>query len=327
MSIRVAITGIGIESPLLPGVNKVSELIDQSASFGWHFDPAVKLGKKGLRYKEPATLLGLCSARSALLDSGWLVEGGDLKLDNNNFGVAIASNTGNLETVCAVADKIRTEHVDATSPMDLPNASSNVIASTIAIRFGLRAMNLMITSGASASADALILATTAIRSGRVTGMLVGAVEVDSHALRSLQAGGRLADETSTGAASVVPVAATLILESEASAKQRNARIYGYVEDYEFSGSGARAAQRFQNFVQRKPDALRCLDADQLPPSDGTSAPINLTRRIGQMYGALAVAQMAYACEEFAAERASEALLVSGGAMGDKRLTALSMARS
>ena len=96
MSIRVAITGIGIEAPLLPGVNKVSELIDQSASFGWHFDPAVKLGKKGLRYKEPATLLGLCSARSALLDSGWLVEGGDLKLDNNNFGVAIASNTGNL---------------------------------------------------------------------------------------------------------------------------------------------------------------------------------------------------------------------------------------
>lgn len=337
MTIRVAITGIGIEAPVLPGVTKVSDLIGQSDSYSWCFDPAVKLGKKGLRYKEPATLLGLCAARAALLDSGWLTEGAaTTKLDNNNFGVAIASNTGNLDTVCAVADKIRAEHVNATSPMDLPNASSNVIASTIAIRFGLRAMNLMITSGASASADALVLAYSAIRSGRVTSMLVGAVEVDSEAVRSLQAGGRLSAQAAASAASVIPAATTLILESEASAKQRNARIYGYVEDYEFSGSGKRATERFLNFVQRKPDALLCLDAEQIadqlaafPGAEmAANAPtVNLTHSIGQLYGGLAVAQMAYACEEFAAGRASEALLVSGGALGDKRLTALSVARA
>lgn len=323
MIIRVAITGIGIEAPVLPNVSKVSDLLDQSASYGWHFDPAVKLGKKGLRYKEPATLLGLCSAKAALIDSGWLTEGGDVKLDNNQFGVAIASNTGNLDTVCTVADKIRAEHVDATSPMDLPNASSNVIASTIAIRFGLRAMNLMLTSGASASADALILACTAIRAGRVASMLVGAVEVDGHVLRSLQAGERLDANAPARADAVVPVATTLVLESEASAKQRNARIYGYLEDYAFSGSSVRAQKRFQDFVQSKPEALMFSDAGQV---EGAAAPISLTKRIGQMYGALTVAQMAYACEEFAAERASEALLVCGGAMGDKRQTALSLAR-
>ena len=134
MNIRVAITGIGIEAPVLPGVTKVGELVGQSASYAWCFDPAAKLGKKGLRYKETATLLGLCSARAALQDSGWLTEGADPKLNDDDFGVAIASNSGNLDTVCAVADTIGREHVNATSPMDLPNASSNVIASTIASR-------------------------------------------------------------------------------------------------------------------------------------------------------------------------------------------------
>ena len=328
MSIRVAITGIGIEAPVLPGVSRVGELLGQSASYSWCFDPAAKLGKKGLRYKEPATLLGLCSARTALLDSGWLTQGGDTKLDNNDFGVAIASNTGNLDTVCTVADTIRSEHVNATSAMDLPNASSNVIASTIAIRFGLRAMNLMITSGSNASADALILAHGAIGSGRVSCMLVGAVEIDGLTLRSLQAQQRLAADAEPRAASVVPLATTLILESETSAKRRNAHIYGYLEDYEFSGSSERAAKRFLDFVQRKPDALLCLNPEQVEhKTSATAQPVDLTRSIGQLYGSLAAAQMAYACEQFEAGSASSALLVSGGVMGDKRLTALSVARA
>ncbi|MFP5393238.1 MAG: beta-ketoacyl synthase N-terminal-like domain-containing protein [Gammaproteobacteria bacterium] len=325
--IRVAITGIGVEAPLLPGVTRIGQLLDGAPSYGWHFQPADKLGKKGLRYKEPATLLGLCAARAALIDSGWLPEGvgaADTRINNDAFGVAIASNTGNLDTVCAVADTIRAQHVNATSPMDLPNASSNVIASTIAIRFGLRAMNLMLTSGANASGDALVLAYSAIRAGRVAAMLVGAVEVDSLALRSLQAGARLpadvdsSDAEAAGQGSVVPAATTVILESEAAAIARGARIYGYLDDYAFGGADERAQLRFAAFVEGAPQALRC--------ASDTGA-VDLTERIGQLYGGLAAAQLVYACEEFAAGRASAAMLVSGVALGDRRATGLSVARA
>ena len=230
MTIRIAITGLGVEAPIMANATRISELLGRADTYGWAFDPAEKIGKKGLRYKETATLMSLCAGRTALLDSGHLQEGSDNKINDDHFGIAIASNTGNLETICNVADRIRTEHVDATSPMDLPNASSNVIASTLAIRFGLRAMNLMLTSGASASADALIVAVNAIRAGRVSSMLVGAVEVDSLVLKSLQSGKRLQADSASDAPAIVPIATTVILENENVAKKRNAHIYGYIED-------------------------------------------------------------------------------------------------
>ena len=323
---RVAITGIGIEAP----ANTMSELLGMEYLADWPFDPAAKLGKKGLRYKESSTLKALCAARTALIDSGRLTQDGG-KLEDDQFGVAIASNTGNLETVCAVAETIRNEHVDATSAMDLPNASSNVIASTVAIRFGLRALNLMLTSGSNAAADALILAANAIRAGRVGSMLVGAVETDSIVLQSLRAGKRLATRLPPALTSI---ASAVILENESSAVKRNARIYGYFESHAFSG-GEPASERFLRFLLQERRALNFLDPAQLVASvrgftgndlGMRSEVLDLNRSLGQLYGALATAQLVLACERFADRSADDALLVSGGVFGDRRLTALSATR-
>lgn len=336
MTIRVAITGLAVEAPVLAGATKIGDLFGRAGDFQWAFDPAQKLGKKGLRYKETATLMALCAGRTALLSSGHLQESGDAKVNDDQFGIAMASNTGNLETICNVADKIRTEHVDATSPMDLPNASSNVVASTAAIRFGLRAMNLMLTSGASASADALVLAVNSIRSGRVNAMMVGAVEVDSLALRSLQSGKRLTEEEAAGVASIVPIATCVILESEASAKKRNAHIFGYIDDYEMQGGGKQAQERFSRFVLQNKSDLVCMDSAVVSSKvTGFVATdlaehaqvVNLETTIGQLYGGISLAQVVYACERFASEQSKSALLVSGASMGDQRLTALTLVKA
>ncbi|MDC8758947.1 beta-ketoacyl synthase N-terminal-like domain-containing protein [Janthinobacterium fluminis] len=336
MTIRVAITGLGLEAPVLAHTTGIESLLDRSAEYGWDFDPSRKLGKKGLRYKEVATLMSLCAARGALEDSGHLAAGADGKLNDERFGVAIGSNSSNLDTICQVAERIRSEHVDATSPMDLPNASSNVVASTLAIRHGLRALNLMLTSGANASFDALALAANAITAGRVERMLVGAVEVDSLALNSLQAGRRLDPEQASPVPAVMPVASAVVLENAELAARRGVRIYGYLDDYAMNGASTQAAQRFARFVMGRHHELYCLDAAQLGATLrgfsvadlGADANIvDLSARTGQWYGGLALAQLMLACERFATGRAANAMLVSGATLGDRRLSALALSKA
>ncbi len=65
-------------------------------------------------------------ANDALVDAD-LWNGEQLTVASESVAVMASSN---LDTVCAVADTIATEGVAGTSPMDLPNASSNVITST-----------------------------------------------------------------------------------------------------------------------------------------------------------------------------------------------------
>ena len=137
------------------------------------------LGIKGLRYKDEATLLAL-AATKRILDR--------IDLDaaaRDRTAVIVSSNTGNLDTVAEVAQCIATSHVDETSAMALPNASSNALAATLSIVFQLRGPNLMVCSGADGGLDALELATELLASGRADHALVLGVEVDNEAVRDL----------------------------------------------------------------------------------------------------------------------------------------------
>ena len=57
--------------------------------------------------------------------------------------VVAASNLGNVWTVVEVARTVAREGGRAVSPMSAPNASSNVIASSVALWFGFGGPNLM----------------------------------------------------------------------------------------------------------------------------------------------------------------------------------------
>jgi 3-oxoacyl-[acyl-carrier-protein] synthase II len=90
------------------------------------------------------------------------------------------------------------------SLLDAPNASSNVIASTIAICFRFGGPNLMVCSGATSGLDAVWLASLLLRSGRADRVVVVGVEPDdevSVALRRRR-GGRRAPARA-GAASLI----------------------------------------------------------------------------------------------------------------------------
>ncbi|MDJ0346536.1 beta-ketoacyl synthase N-terminal-like domain-containing protein [Streptomyces sp. H10-C2] len=132
------------------------------------------LGRKGLLGKEPATRLALCAVHRALgLPPGRPTE----PLPGAaGTAVVVASNFGNVETVCTVLTDMRERSGSVVSPMDAPNASSNVIASTIAIWYGFTGPNLTVCSGATAGLDAIRLARLLLLSGRADKAVVVGVE-------------------------------------------------------------------------------------------------------------------------------------------------------
>ncbi|MFF5878320.1 beta-ketoacyl synthase N-terminal-like domain-containing protein [Streptomyces californicus] len=177
----VLVTGVGLA---LPGVDGPADLLRTGPTGGEPLvDPAARLGKRGLRYKDRASQLALCAAADGLRAAGLLTD--VLTVPGTTVGVVASSNLGNLDTVCEVADGIKETGVDGISPMGLPNASSNVIASTVAIRYGLRGPNLMVCNGATSGLDAVHWAASSLAAGRAERFVVIGVETDNRYVRGL----------------------------------------------------------------------------------------------------------------------------------------------
>ena len=184
---RVAITGHAVHVPGLSAADLPGSPAEPAAGP----DEAHRvLGRKGLLAKEPATRLALCATQVALgLPAGKLTEP---VAGAPGTAVVVASNLGNVATVCEVVDQVRTEGGRAVSPLVAPNASSNIIASSIALRFGFTGPNLMVCSGATAGLDAVRLGALLVRTGRTHRAVVVGVEPDDEIATRLCPGLRTA---------------------------------------------------------------------------------------------------------------------------------------
>ncbi|MFI6641760.1 beta-ketoacyl synthase N-terminal-like domain-containing protein [Streptomyces sp. NPDC050504] len=177
----VAVTGAAVA---LPGAAAPAALLTAPDPSAEPVDPASLIGKKGLRFKDRATRVGLHLAYAALHDAG-LLDGTELKAEGARIGVVVSSNLGNADTVCKAVETIAKETTSGLSPMDTPNASSNIIASETAIRFGLGGPNLTVCNGATSGLDALRWAALLLRSHRADHVLVIGVEPDNEVTRRL----------------------------------------------------------------------------------------------------------------------------------------------
>ncbi|MBL1081156.1 3-oxoacyl-ACP synthase [Streptomyces actinomycinicus] len=148
-------------------------------------DAKLVLGRKGLLGKEPATRLALCAVHRALGVPPGRTPG---PVDQAaGTAVVVASNLGNVETVCTMVSDMREGGGAAVSVLDAPNASSNIIASSIAIRYGFTGPNLAVCSGATAGLDAVQLAARLLRAGRARRAVVVGVEPADPVARDLEA--------------------------------------------------------------------------------------------------------------------------------------------
>lgn len=277
----VAVVGIGVASATL---EQPGDILDQAGAPSAGFDPAALLGR-GVRYWDRATRLGALAAARALADSSLVSDGqpsGGLVVSGETVGVVASSNLGNLDTVCRTAEVIASESVVRTSPMDLANASSNVVASSIAIRFDLRGPNVMVCNGMASGLDAVHLAATLVASRRVARVLVVGVEPANDVVASLSA--RQAGELFDGAVAIV-------LESASAATSRGVaprvRLGGYARCADTETSVARVLR------DAPPPELWFATETTAMPTDGPRLPRrDLETTLGAASGALGVLQVA-----------------------------------
>jgi len=324
---NIVVTGLGVE---LPGISAISGFLDllSSSTVASEARPEARLGNKGLRYKDRATKLALAAAQATLEHAG-LPSSPHEQLQPDAFGVVASSNLGNLDTVCRVVEAIRSSGVDAISPMDLPNASSNVISASIGIWFGLKGLNLMICNGATSGTDALYIAANSIRAGRAEHMIVVGVETVNPAVA------RLIEESAqpwlpeSSGIRLGDCAGAVILESAGSAAARNAYIYGRVGAYAYAPQGdVRASlQRASLCDESAPDLWltpNCSYGSTFAQAESartlwkTASPttLDIAKALGETYGATGVLQTIAACLWLDANRGRKAIATSGAAWGD-----------
>ncbi|MEU5267237.1 beta-ketoacyl synthase N-terminal-like domain-containing protein [Streptomyces hygroscopicus] len=284
----VVVSGVGV---VLPRARSAPELMAPAAADAPPVEPKDLVGRKGLRYKDRATQLGYCAADAALRHAGLLDDGGGPRVPGRSVAVVASSNYGNLDTICRAIDTIAEHTAAAGSAMDLPNASSNVIASSVAIRFGLRGPNLMLCNGATSGLDAVHWAATLIRGGRVPRALVLGVEPDNASVRAF-----------TGGARTIDGAAALVVESEESAAERGASAPAVLGDYVRGAGLGRCLERLAAATGDRPALW------QLPEQRTAAVPDTLLAGVvrhdlGEVFGlgsgALGVLQCAAAVGWFA----------------------------
>lgn len=300
------VTGVGLA---LAGVETAGDVLNRTAGGIPPVDPAARIGKKGLRYKDRATQLALVAADDALRDAGLRDGAGRdavLTVPPASVAVVVSSNFGNLDSVCEVVRVIAEEQsTRLVSPITTPNLSSNVIASEVAIRFALRGPNLMVCNGATSGLDAVYWAKTWLGSERATHVLVLGVETDNPIVREL-----------VGTDHVLDGAAAIVLERAGTAAGRGATVHAELGRYvrtsgvhtALSALGADGADAAGWYL---PEGGRVADG-VLP---GT-ARFDLSTTWGRASGALGVLQCVSAIGQFAAGTTGPLYAVSGADSDD-----------
>ncbi|MCP4649059.1 MAG: beta-ketoacyl-[acyl-carrier-protein] synthase family protein [PVC group bacterium] len=251
---RVVITGIGVIAPngmgkdafwqaLKKGKSGIKEptLIDVTyfknklAGECSDFDAETFLGKKGLRNLDRSTKLVCSAAKMALEDASF-----EMTDDNSDdVGVVTATTLSISADIAKFSKEIADEGFKFTNPALFPPTTMNFPSSQISIRNKIKGFNTTVASGYTAGLDALKYAVNFISLGRTKAVLVAGVEslVFSNYVGFSKVGflaGAKGPELSCPFDSrhngiiLGEGTAALLVESEDSALERNARIYGEV---------------------------------------------------------------------------------------------------
>ena len=188
---RVVVTGIGVVAPngvgkeefwgnCFAGVSGIKPItLFDTSKYRCHlagevsnFQPEQYLGPKGLRNLDRTTLLSLVAAKLAIDDAHLEIT----DANRNDIGVVLGSTMGSVHSISEFDRVGLREGPRYVNPAHFPNAVINSPASQVAIRFKLRGLNSTISTGFTASLDAIGYAIDMLRLGRVKTLLVGGVE-------------------------------------------------------------------------------------------------------------------------------------------------------
>lgn len=257
MSVRVVITGLGCVSPLGNNVQQTwenalagksgaapithfdaSQFETRIAAEVKGFDAAELFGRKEARRMDRYTQFAVATAQEALKDSGLQIT----EENRERIGAFIGSGIGGLGTLQTEIEVLLTKGPRRVSPFLVPMMLPDSAGGQVAITFGMRGPNLGISSACASATNAIGEAAELIRAGRADVMLAGGAEagVVPIAVAGFNAMGAISKRNDAPEAASRPFdknrdgfvigegGAVLVLESEAHAKARGAKIYAEV---------------------------------------------------------------------------------------------------
>ena len=307
---RVVVTGLGTINPLSNNVNDSWEKltngisgIDNITSFDTgnlpvtfagevkDFDANEYMGKQHARKLDRSAHLSIYATEQALLDAGFSTE----ERMGTNCGIVFGTGIGGIGTTEEAVRVYDERGASRINPLAITQLMPNSSTGQVAIKFGIEGPSLTITTACAASANALGEAKNMIENGIVDIVVAGGTESGTTpmtigAFAQIRA---LSTKNDTPAEACRPFdknrdgfvmaegSTVLILESEESAKSRNAEIYGYVVGYGSTtdahhitapAEGGEGAVRAMD--QALKDANLSVDDVDYINAHGTSTPAN-----------------------------------------------------
>ena len=321
MNRRVAVTGVGLVTPLAignkgtwdavcagrSGVRKITkfdatEHKTQIAAEIHGFDPEPFMNAKEARKTDTFIQYAVASAKLALEDSGLEIT----EELSPRTGTIIGSGIGGMETYVNTVLTLAEKGPGRMSPFFITNIINNMAAGYVSIFFNAKGPNCCTTTACAASAHAIGYAAMAIRKGDADVMFAGGTEAPCipltfagfNAMRALstrndepERASRPFDKERDGFI-IGEGSGMLILEELEFAKKRGARIYAEIVGYGMSGDASHITAPSLDGPERcmraalndggiNPDEIEYINAH------GTSTPLNdsnETNAIKQVFG-------------------------------------------
>ena len=257
---RVVVTGLGTINPLgnnvsdtwenlISGVSGIDYITlfdtsDLPVTFAGevkNFDANEYMGKQNARKLDRAGHLSIFAAEEAIKDAGFNTD----EALGDDFGIIFGTGIGGIgatENAVRVYDERGSSRI---SPLAITQLMPNSSTGQVAIKFGIRGPSLTITTACAASANAIGEAKRMIEQGLVNKVLVGGTEsgTTSMTIGAFAQIKALSKQNDNPQKACKPFdknrdgfvmaegSTVLILESEESAKNRKANVYGYVTGY------------------------------------------------------------------------------------------------
>ncbi len=185
------------------------------------FDVKKYIDRKGMRMLDSNTKTALAACELALEKSGFEIT------DENKDSCAVMLGTafGSIESITGFDICSRTKGFHSLMPMSTVNTVMNAPAGQIAIIYGIKGVNVTLSTGDSSSADSIIYCLDTMHANGLQMALVGGVEEYCGMYSDyFKACGRENECLGDGAV-------MLVFEDAGSAKRRNAEIYGAIAGY------------------------------------------------------------------------------------------------
>ncbi|SEM77913.1 3-oxoacyl-[acyl-carrier-protein] synthase II [Syntrophus gentianae] len=192
MNRRVAVTGIGVVSPLgvgkkvfsrrlFAGESGIAEVASFDTSpFPSHrgaevrdFEPRDFVALKSLRRMDRLSSMVVASARMALEDAGLEIFEGN----RDRTGIILGTAFGGTDVKTRCARILATEGPAGINPILVPNSVMNAPAGHASIELGFRGINTTVTHNGTSAETALAYAAAEISRGRADILLAGGADI------------------------------------------------------------------------------------------------------------------------------------------------------